>query len=102
MGEIAVKCYAQGSQEHWRAVCLDLDLMVEGRSFQDVKEKLNRMVHTYIEDALSEAEPHRSRLLTRKAPWYVQAAWRLSFLLRLLKRRNHDDESVVGFQVCHA
>ena len=98
---IGVKCYASGRSGHWQAVCLDFDLMVEGRSLEDVKERLTKMVQTYVEDAMAESEPARSKLLRRRAPWHVQLAWRLPFLIHQLLDRNRDGDSTVGFQVCH-
>jgi len=100
MGMIGVYCYASGRDGHWQAVCLDYDLMVEGRSLEDVKERLTQMVRTYREDALAEPEPARSQLLSRRAPWHVWLAWKLPFLKHQLFDRNRDGDSAVGFQVC--
>lgn len=100
MSQIGVKCYAHGRKGQWQAVCFDYDLMVEGRSFEEVKERLTQMVRTYHEDALAEAEPARSQLLGRRAPWHVWLAWQLPFLKHQLFDRNRDGDSAVGFQVC--
>ena len=100
MGSKSIMCYAMAREGRWQAVCLDFDLMVEGCSLKEVKERLNSMVISYIDDALAEAEPARSQLLNRRAPLHVRLAWKLPFLLQ--RYRNRDNESSVGFQVCHA
>ena len=99
---IGVKCYASGRPGHWQAVCLDYDLMVEGPSLEDVKQRLTDAVISYHEDAMAELDPEdRERLLNRRAPWRVQLAWRLPFLTHSILARNRDGDSPVGFQVCH-
>lgn len=100
MSQIGVYCYAMGRGDRWRAICFDFDLMVEGRSLDDVKERLTRMVRSYHEDAMAEGEPARSQLLRRRTPWLVWLAWQLPFLKHQLFDRNRDGESAVGFQVC--
>ena len=69
-------CYIEGSDDRWQGVCVDFDLSAVGRSVDDVKVQLYWAVHTYIEDALREAEPSRTRLLTRRSPWFTRLSWR--------------------------
>ena len=102
MGSMAVKCYADVRNGRWQAVCLDLDLMVEGSSKEDVKNRLTQMVHTYIEDARKESEPARRQLLSRRAPLRVRLAWELPFLIHWAFGRNRDGDSAIGFKVCPA
>jgi len=68
-------CVARGSGDRWEALCLDLDLAVQGRSFDEVRGLLDEAVNTYVEDASAEAEPARSRLLARRVPLHVRLAW---------------------------
>jgi predicted RNase H-like HicB family nuclease len=53
-------CFAHGRDSAWEAICLDLDLAVQGSSFDEVKELLSESISTYLEDALKEDErtPH--------------------------------------------
>ena len=66
---------ARGRGDDWEAFCLDFDLAVQGRSFEEVKASLMRAIAMYLDAALSEPEPLRSRLLARKAPFFVRLMW---------------------------
>ncbi len=67
------RCFAQGTDGDWEAICVDLDIAVQGDSFENVKLLLDCAISTYIEDAMCESPEVRSRLLSRKAPWTVIA-----------------------------
>src|SRR3979490_3332714 len=72
-------CVARGDGEWWEAICLDLDLAVQGRSFDEVRALLEEAVNTYVEDANAEAEPARSQLLARRVPLHVRLLWAWPF-----------------------
>lgn len=103
-----VNCYASGHGDHWQAVCLEFDLMVEGTSLEEVKECLNASVHSYLEDALREPNPaDKRRLLTRQSPFLTRIMWTWPFVVAALfgqrpDRDSPDQDSSVGFAVaCH-
>ncbi len=84
----------------WEAFCLDFDLAVQGRTFDDAKAALELAIVSYIEDAMLEAEPSRSQLLRRRAPFWVRLGWGLRFFIDTIRdRRDHDDNVAVGFPV---
>ena len=70
-------CYVEGGGDQWQAACVDFDLSVSARSRGEVEALLERAVRTYVRDALSEAEPARTQLLQRSAPWTTRVRWRL-------------------------
>ncbi len=70
-------CYIEGGGNAWQAACIDFDLSVSGRSKPEVMDLLEYAVRTYIRDASTEAEPARSQLLNRRAPWTTRLRWRL-------------------------
>lgn len=74
------RCFAHGGPSGWEAICVDLDLAVQGESFDQVKALLDEAVHEYIESARHEPAETRDRLLNRKAPWWVAAG----FTIRLI------------------
>ena len=37
-------CYAFGHGDRWEAICVDLDISTQGKSFRDVCDGLNDMV----------------------------------------------------------
>lgn len=55
-------------------MCIDLDISVQGDTFDDVKALLNKAVGSYIDAAQDEAPDVRAKLLKRRAPWWVSAA----------------------------
>ena len=70
---LAFKCYAYRDGYRWSAICTDLDIAVDGDSFEDARESLTACIELYL-DGLDElpAEEKR-RFLTRKAPLHVRA-----------------------------
>jgi hypothetical protein len=66
---LTLRCYAENLDGQWQAFCLDLSLAAQGDSFQDVKEKLSRMISEYVYDALAgEDKDFAYALLRRRAP----------------------------------
>jgi predicted RNase H-like HicB family nuclease len=74
-------CYAEGRDGEWEAICLDLDIAVQGRSFEEVCTSLRQAVSLYLE-TLADLEPkQRQSLLRRSAPLSV----RLKFLAHAVR-----------------
>ena len=90
-------CFAHGQGNEWEAICLDLDLAVQGRSYEEVYEGLSKAISTYVEDALKEGPEVGRQLLRRKAPWHVRAGYIASFVLSALLSR--DTEQRHGYTV---
>lgn len=88
-----MSCVARGNDDHWLAVCLDLDIMVEGTSLEEVQETLRYAVRTYIEDAMKEDEPSRTGLLNRRAPFFVRLAWTWPFFVISVFGRSRDENN---------
>lgn len=95
-------CFAHGRNGEWEAICVDLDIAVQGRSPDEVRVLLNEAIATYIADAKAESPEVAARLLNRRAPWWVRARHVLSFTLYALSSRSNGDDQA-GFSVpCHA
>lgn len=77
-----VRCYAEGRGDRWEALCLDFDLAVQGRSFEEVYASLREAILIYLETVadLPNGADQR-RLLNRSAPLSV----RFKFFLVVLK-----------------
>jgi len=84
----------------WEALCLDFDIAVQAATFDEAKDTLQYAVATYVEDAMKEEEPDKSRLLNRRAPLWVRLmwGWRL-FLDAVRDGRDHGKNVTVGFPV---
>ena len=85
--EDEVLCVARRHGEVWEAFCLNFDLAVQGRSFDEVRGLLSEAVKSYVEDASAETEPARSRLLRRGVPLHVRLLWASRFFWRLFPAR---------------
>lgn len=97
-------CFAHGSDAGgWEAICVDLDIAVEGRTFEEVRRGLEGAVRSYVEDALNEAPADRDRLLNRSAPLHVRLGCWLRLAIHAMTRRRSDDDLRAGFDLpCHA
>jgi hypothetical protein len=96
---------ARGRRDEWEAFCLDFDLAVQGRSFEEVRVSLERAIHMYVDAALAEAEPVRSRLLARRAPFSVRLTWALRVFwstLAIRATRRDSNPDTVEFIACPA
>src|SRR2546423_2948860 len=94
-----VLCVARGRGNDWEAFCLNFDLAVQGRSFDEVRALLSEAVKTYIEDAAAEPEPARTRLLDRGVPLHVRLLWAWRFFRAAFSGKTHDGDSAFGFPV---
>jgi hypothetical protein len=84
--------------EGWEAISLDFDIAVHAMTFDEVKNTLQHAVASYVQDAQKESEPHRSRLLNRRAPLSVRLIWGWRFFLETVRNRR-DRTAAVGFPV---
>ena len=90
-------CFAQGTDGDWEAACPDLDIAVQGRSYEEVYDLLNTAIQDYVAAALREDDATRERLLSRKAPFLVRVSYLLGFLRAAWTSR--DDRLQHGFTV---
>lgn len=63
-----LRCYAKKEQAHWVAVCIDLGLAAQAESLEQAKRKLESMVETYIQEAVTIHKDYTKQLLSRQAP----------------------------------
>ncbi|HEX8665737.1 MAG TPA: hypothetical protein VF744_17105 [Beijerinckiaceae bacterium] len=92
-------CYAHGRDGQWQGICLDLDIAVQGRSFEDVKGQLEGAIRAYAESAVQEEPETRDRLLRRRAPLSVRLKALAGFVVAVIRHRSDDRESRAGFTV---
>jgi predicted RNase H-like HicB family nuclease len=67
-------CYAEGRDGDWEAVCLDLDIAVQGRSFEQVLGSLQEAISLYLKAVADLPEAQRPALLSRPVPFMVRLA----------------------------
>ncbi len=73
----SVRCYAEGRRGSWEAVCLDLDIAVQGGSLAEVYDALDAAIEQYLSYVNTLPDADRRRLLSRKAPLNlrIKFAW---------------------------
>jgi predicted RNase H-like HicB family nuclease len=62
-------CYASGREGAWEAICLDLDIAVQGRSFEEVSRLLREAIGLYLETVEDLPEAERAAFLSRPVPF---------------------------------
>ena len=80
-------CYAFGSGTEWQAICLDLDLAVQGRSFEEVFQLLTETIAFHLEGIRELPEGDQQRLLARRVPWPVRFKFALAAFMMSLRAR---------------
>ena len=66
---ITVSCFAELQADgQWYAFCVDYDLVVQGETFDDVRERLEAQISSYVGEALGEHSAYQGQLLSRRAP----------------------------------
>jgi len=64
-----LSCMAWREGDQWVAVCLDFNLAAQDDCFEDVRDRLNAQIHSYLMDALAgKDQTHARYLLRRRAP----------------------------------
>jgi predicted RNase H-like HicB family nuclease len=89
-------CYAESRDGGWEAICFDLDIAVQGGSFEEVYRALAEAIAAYFETVNDLPESERGHLLRRKAPISV----RISFVLRAVRTilfGRDNDSQYAGF-----
>jgi hypothetical protein len=99
MQQKSLRCYAHGRPGEWQAICLDFDIAVQGKSFEEVRDSLREAIRGYIEHASTEDEQTRHALLNRRAPFLVYARCWLHYHLSGILHKGDSSESHAGFQL---
>jgi predicted RNase H-like HicB family nuclease len=76
-----LRCYAEGRDGDWEAICLDLDIAVQGRSFEEVFSSLQKAISLYFESVNDLPSHEQPSLLSRRVPLSI----RFKFLAHALR-----------------
>jgi len=95
-------CFARGHGSEWEAICVDLDIAVQGRSFNEVRQGLEEAVASYVESAHAEDAETCSKLLNRRAPLWVVLLWTWRVLKSAWRSRSDNDTSASFPVACPA
>ena len=73
---IFVRCLIERRNGQWQAFTLEFGLAVQGASEDDVKQRLEKVIYSYVYDALiGEDREHAEELLSRRAAAFVYARY---------------------------
>ena len=87
-------CHAKGHSGDWEAICLDLDIAVQGESFEDVFGSLSESISLYLDTVEELPESDRARLLHRRAPLSIRLKFFLYALWSLLgSKTSHESRA---------
>ena len=65
-------CYASGRDGAWEAICLDLDIDVQGSSFEEASTLLQEAIAVYLQTVSELPEAERAALLSRPVPFWTR------------------------------
>lgn len=98
----AIWCFAEGRGGSWEAICLDLDLSVQGDSFDQVYQDLHQSIEMYLEYVAGLPQAEQAQFLNRRAPLWLRLRTIWMLVWSVLQRRPGGEERA-GFLIhCHA
>ena len=71
-----LRCFAEERDAVWEALCVDLDIAVQGESFEQVYRDLRAAVEQYVAYVRTLPTNEQQRLLGRMAPFSLR--WRFA------------------------
>ena len=63
------QCYVHGRGGVWHAICVDLDIAVDGASRRIAEESLAAAIDMHLEWASELPREERARFMARRVPW---------------------------------
>jgi predicted RNase H-like HicB family nuclease len=73
-------CYAEGRDGDWEAICLDLDVAVQGHSFAHISTSLREAIALYLETIADLQSDEQRALLRPSAPLAVRlSSWPMPY-----------------------
>jgi hypothetical protein len=102
MANRSLLCFAHGQDGDWEAICVDLDIGVQGASFAEVQAMLGEAVLEYVDAAKNETPEVQAQLLGRKAPWHVSLRLWIDILISTIFDRQRREQQASFPVACPA
>ena len=80
-------CYASGRAGAWEAICIDLDIAVQGKSFEEVSALLQEAIVLYLETVSDLPESERAAFLSRPVPFWTRLGFALEAFWSALRAK---------------
>ncbi len=86
-----LRCCAYGGGTAWQAICVDLDIAVQGASFDEVRTSIATAIEIYLETVADMPAEERTAFLCRRSPWHVRVKLSIMAWLQGLfgRQRSH-------------
>jgi hypothetical protein len=82
-----IRCLLEHKGNQWQAFSLELGLAVQADTALEARKKLESMIRSYLDDALSgQDREHGYELLSRKGTWRVYVLYYLASFGQRIKR----------------
>jgi hypothetical protein len=82
-----LRCYLSGAGDDWEAICLDLDIAVQGRSSEEAQASLAKCIRMYLERTSELPSDEQPGFLYRSVP--LAARIRLTIEGAIRKHRQY-------------
>jgi predicted RNase H-like HicB family nuclease len=80
--KLVVRCYAERDRDgSWFAMCLTLNLYARGESFEEVRGKLDRLIRSYLTEAITVDRQYYHSLVPRRAPLFFWVKYALAWCM---------------------
>lgn len=96
MSDISYTGYAWRKDGVWEAICIDLDISVQGSTFDEVYHGLTEAVADYVETVLDMSEEDRDRLLRRRVPFGVRLRIQIDYWASSIRNLWHNGDGGHG------
>ncbi len=80
-------CYASGREGSWEAICLDLDIAVQGRTFEEVSALLQEAIALYLQTVSELPDDERAAFLSRPVPFLTRLGFAIEAFWSTLRAR---------------
>ncbi len=87
----ALYCYVSGHEGAWEAICLELDIAVQGRSFEEFSSLLREAIALYLATVSELLEEERSAFLSGSVPFTTRLGFAIAAFLSALCARGNGD-----------
>jgi len=104
--KLVLRCYGRQIDSHkWYGVCLELNLAVEARSINEMREKMKEVILSYLESVLDTKDVNSIPwLLSRRAPI---SDWLFYYYVAFMYHITHLSEKIlfkefIPFHLAHS
>ena len=84
------RCYIFGKDDDWEAICTDLDIAVQGNSYEITKSLLDDAIGGFLHEVAKLPAKDQKEFLNRRAPLLVRINLRIKFYFSRVHTRSQE------------